>query len=270
MFLTGRRFSTLSAFALGFVATLALAGGVARALPVSSVGDVSVWDSSKLIPADFGLVAPATVFPVGGSGQVNGNFQITDFTLPGGGAAQIGIRAQRRFSPVPWPMTGSTYFVDPGASSGGNNALWNFDVHIDLGTEQLRGLGGGVPGRLGDLTYMLFLTDDTGLTSFFPFSIDQYLQANGVPQTDRQNAALVQFSENLGFEFFLSDAFDPDFPGTYTFELAVIDLSALEPAALASTSMTVTVVAVPEPAPLAILGLGLIGLAWLRRRRTAG
>ncbi len=268
MFRRRFRFSLSLTFAVALVAGLALAAGGARAVPVSSVGNVSVWDSTLTTPADFGLSAPATVFPVGGSGQVNGNFQITDFTLPGGGAAQIGIRAQRRFSPVPWLRTGSTYFVDPGTSSGGNNALWNFDIHIDLGTAQLRGPSGGAPGRLGDLSYVLFLTDSTGLTSFFPFTIDQYLQGHGASASDRQNAALVQFSENLGFGFFLGDAFDPEAPGTYRFELAVFDLAATEPTALASTSMTVVVTAVSEPAPLALLGAGLIALGWLRHRRT--
>jgi len=89
--------------------------------------DVSVWDSS--VPAD----SASGIFPVGGSGQVAGNFNV-DTKDKKDTAIQVGLRAQERFFGPVVPY-GDVYIVPTGESGG--LPLWNFDFSIDSGTTYL-------------------------------------------------------------------------------------------------------------------------------------
>jgi hypothetical protein len=112
----------------------ALAAGIAApgiaAGPNSGPGrvrvgvDASIWDSS--VATDV----PAGIFPIGGSGQLNG-----EFTTAERYGIQIGLRAQERFQ---GPLTATTgqspdvgvYEATANATAG--PAAWNYDWHVDL------------------------------------------------------------------------------------------------------------------------------------------
>src|SRR5688500_2018091 len=98
---------------------MAICASAAALYPLASIGgekkrfanDVSEWSS---------LTAPAPdVIPVGGSGQVNGDFVVSERN-----GIQLGIRAQRRFlqnvDPLPSDRVGNVgvYGADTGTSDG--------------------------------------------------------------------------------------------------------------------------------------------------------
>ena len=136
------------ASALLIVALFLASPPTALAAPVFD-SDVSIWDSS--------VVGSATLFPIGGSGQVNGNFVVDTNATAG---VQTGIRASRRFSDIPLENNGSTYIIEVG-ESGPGLALWNFDFHLDLSD----GLS------LGDVDVILDIDFNpaAGNTNFFSF-----------------------------------------------------------------------------------------------------
>jgi PEP-CTERM motif len=227
--------------------------GLAALLAVSSRVDagpvtifnasVNEWSSST--PSNPG----AGIYPIGGTGQVNGGFVVT--TAMDGD--QIGLRAELRFGGPVLPQTNdglltATYLAPPG-SSGGSLAKWNFDADIDL-----RRTG----HTISDYTATLTFTDRGGLVSS-----ENLVTSGFVPS----NAVLYQNSENPGFSFLapVFPAFDPNASGTYSFDLKLVP-SFVGDTLEAKMNVEVT----PEPASLILFGgmgaVGLVGYAWRRRR----
>jgi PEP-CTERM motif len=227
--------------------------GLAALLAVSSRGEASLvttfnasvneWSSSTALNPGAGI------YPILGTGQVNGGFVVTT-ALSG---AQIGIRAELRFVGPVLPQTNdgvltATYLAPPG-SSGGNLAKWSFDVDIDL-----RHTG----HTISDYTATLTFTDRDGLVS--PVNL---VTSGFVPS----NAVLYQNSENPGFSFLapVFPAFDPNAAGTYSFDLKLVPNFAGD-----TLEAKMNVEVTPEPASIVLLGgmgaVGLVGHAWRRRR----
>jgi len=238
-----RRFKRPTYSAFLSVACWLLLAAAGQASPVTAFNaNVKEWSSST--PSD-----PANgIFPIGGSGEINGGF-VTSTTSD---TAQIGLRARIRFDGL-LPQTNdgvltATYFA-PAGTSGSNLALWNFDADIDL-----RGSG----HTISDYTATLTVTDRSLLVT----PID--LVASGSAPA---NLVLGQSSENPGFPFLapVFPSFDPNAPGVYSFDLKLVPKTftgdTLE------VKMNVDVVGVPEPSTVVLaFGCGTVALCSKWRR----
>ena len=205
---------------------LALSLGSQPAAAVISFGDASVWDSA--VPPS------ATELPIGGAGQINGEFTL-DTVMVGGGAIQIGLRGQERFVGPTLTRVGNTYFSDPGESSPGL-ALWNYDFHMDFGTTFLATeLGGGplTPLNIRDFTVTLRFDTDPGPGTTF---VDNDFNAALDAVMAGPDIRLAQNSLNIGFAVF-GGPLDPNTPGFYDFEITVEDLGGV----VAETAIQVVV-----------------------------
>ncbi len=214
------------------------------AVPVTSFdADVTEW-SSTTVPV------PGVILPIGGSGQVNGNFIVVeDDSFPN---IQIGLRAVERFSPVPLPNSGSNYVAQAGESGGPGSGLstWNYETHIDL-------RGSGL--SFDDFT----ITFTTSILNHSTADFQADLEAFSlVPAGTLDNVELFQASFNPGFFF---SGLDPFAPGSYPFEFNLIPKSGVSGPTL-SASMVVEVIPEPTSAGLVLLGLGTI-IGVVRRRK---
>ena len=211
--------------------------------------DVNQWSSSSPPPS-------TGVYPIGGSGQVNGGFVVgTDPTS----LDQIGLRAElRNVGPVLSQTNDSIHtatYIAPAGSSGGNRALWNFDFDIDL--------AGG--HKISDYTAILKITDGATVTSL-------NLVTSGLVPSD---ATLYQNSENAGFAFLATEfpGFNPNAAQDYSFDLSLTP-NGSNPnfvGGALDVAMDVDVVA-PLPAVLPVAGLALVGFiafSLLRKRKLA-
>lgn len=158
----------------------------------------SEWDSAT-------VAVPFVIFPVGGSGQVNGEF-VTGERY----GVQVAVRIQERFVgptlPVArWKQTG-VYQATTGYSDALLRATWNYDLHIDLRNAQ----GVAAEKTLGD--YTLVLDSDIG-TSFFGCTFPCDLSAL-LPTT----VQLYQTSLNPKFG---NAPFDPLAEDSYFFTLTL-------------------------------------------------
>jgi hypothetical protein len=153
---------------------------------------VTEWSSATLLDAVNGI------YPVGGSGQLNGEFVVVERD-----GVQIGLRATDRTDGllvVSGVRTG-TYQAATGYDPGTlNRAEWNYDIHLDL-----RGTG----KTLADYTFTLTQTFAPKLNGSagpldlkFPDMFEDLLD----------NAVLYQLSLN---PVFFNDSFDVDREGTY-------------------------------------------------------
>lgn len=207
-----------------------------------------------------------------GSGNANG-----DWTLDRNNGIELGLRAKLRKVANIDPGQSSIYNASTGLKD--SFAKWNFDFSINSDFDGSTGL------NVGELNYALFLDTDASqginFISYNPVTsyLDNSFGTNATAQSQGVEAAnsgefatylanynLVQNSQNLSWA---GIGFDPFINGTYEFVLNAYDLRG---SVLASTLMTVIVgdggapVATPEPATLLLGGLGLAGMALLRRR----
>ena len=183
---------------LAIVISLGLGGTVFANGPkaVTEVGvDASQWFSDTWNP-------PAGYFPIGGAGQINGEFVIV--TRDG---IEIGLRATDRTDGT-LPASGKkkgVYEASTGYDTGTTDrAEWNYDWHVDL-----RGSG----TTLGDYELTLVQTFSPKLNgSAGPLD----LKFPDMFGTLLDNATLYQSSQN---PVFFNDTFDVNTEGTYNLKL---------------------------------------------------
>lgn len=211
--------------ALTLALPLLLAARPARSGPghVTIGADASVWDSA---------VAPdptAGIFPIGGSGQVNGEFVLAERN-----GIQVGLRAQERFEgtiPVTADDGGKVgiYQADTGFSSG-TRATWNYDWHVDL--RDAHGVAAGTALADYDLDLEFDFADDIfGMGN----PADLTLHSKLAGHVD--DAVLYQESWNPGFG---NSQYDPTEERTYNLRLVLTPKTFRGPSLAAKIEVDVT------------------------------
>ncbi len=192
-------------------------------------GEASEW--SSLTPK---VTGDGAIIPIGGSGQVNGNFVTAERN-----GIQIGIRATERFvgnlPPVVVDNKIGFYSALTGTSglSTLGRAKWNDDLHIDL-----RGAF-GVAKNTTLTDYDLVLETNISPTNIIfglPVPLDIKLFAT-LANGGNDSVALYQTSLNPKFG---NPAFNALVPGVYTFRLVLTPKTFNGPPLAAEMSVVVT------------------------------
>ena len=226
-------------------ATLFMSMALIVAPALTAVGAVTTFDALASEWSSSTTPVLGVVIPIGGTGQVNGNFAIVEDPAVG---SQIGLRAIERFSPTPLTNTAGGYIAAAGESTPGAST-WNYDIHIDL-----RGTG----LSFDDYT-ISFLSN---VPNHSAPDLQAALEIGGaLPAGSLNNVELFQVSTNPTF---LASGVDPFAAGVYTFDLTLTPKLGVTADTLAA-SITVTVV--PEPATVLLIGFGLAAATVVTRRR---
>ncbi len=231
-------------------------------------------------------ITPDVIF---GSGNANGSW-----TVDREDGVELGLRAKLRFDAANSPQNifnsqgNGNYVFQAGQPVGGgfgfasgspSTAVWNFEWSINTDQD-----GTSDYDFLTDLTYELAIDFDptagTNFLAFDPINIpspdfaDHAIGNNatgnggGTKATDRPSYLGLIGSNNVAqnswnMEFFdsVSFPFDANVTGVYTIRLTAFD------GATQVAQSQITVSSVPEPATWMVLGLGLAGVALVRRKR---
>ena len=174
-------------------------------VPQSGPGKVSIGVDASEWSSD--TASGPGIFPIGGSGQINGEFTIAERN-----GIQIGLRAQQRFvGPLDATPTKNRkvgiYEAATGFSDENDRATWNYDWHVDL--REARGVAAGK--TLVD--YDLTLETDIADLTVFGFSLPLDLTFGGFIPDD---TVLYQSSQNPKFG---NPPFDATAQDTYHFRL---------------------------------------------------
>ena len=226
----------------------------------------------------MGLVAPASASEIfdsplsspgyyNGTGGINSGFTVLTATESDGSTLQLGLEAGIRYS-GPVTPNGIDYTVPTGTGTGGD-ALWNLNYSVFTGTDPTSAY-----------TYDFTVTDlNTGKVATYDPSNTALgnaywagannAGAGGAETSVAAGADGFQNSENLSFGFLASQmGFNPNSTDTYLVTLsATPDFgTALDP----SVTIEVTpsgVSPVPEPKSIMFMGVGLLGIVALARRK---
>jgi hypothetical protein len=141
--------SVVLAFVGALALLLATTGTAYGEGPVSGPGNVAVGVDASTWTSDLAQDPNQGFFPIGGSGQLNGEFSTAERY-----GIQIGLRAQERFGGLLGATPSlngkiGTYQAETGFSTG-TRATWNYDWHVDL--RNARGVAAGTTLADYDLT----------------------------------------------------------------------------------------------------------------------
>ena len=193
------------------------------------------------------LGAPANIF---GNGVTDDNFALGTF-----GGVEVGLRARYRVRPTQpsdssglyGPFDRGTQTAAFGSPARSDRAEWSYDFYINTGTA----------GAISDFDFMLCAdTDRSAGVAQDCVNPVTFFGDNNVVGNELGNSMQLFFAGTPG-----NAGYDVNAPGLYTFSLSVSDGGIV----LGTTEITAQVV--PEPATLAILGLGLAGLGFARRKK---
>lgn len=220
----------------------------------------------------FGPLSEATF---GGTGIPNDEVAVASQFVDGDVEITVALSATQRFSNPALTNDGAgTYFALPGSNTGGAGesptlgALWNANFFL-----RVEGTNGATP-KLADYEIRLYYDFDPGVDTAIA-SLGVVNVTAGILASLTPGLTLLEGSENMLFGYLAVDvppfldapsgSFDPDALGEYNFAITVS-----RPAGgfgIETVAMDVKVV--PEPGSFALLALGVMGLARLRRTSAA-
>ncbi|GER07340.1 hypothetical protein GCM10007972_14180 [Iodidimonas muriae] len=223
-----------------------------------SVAGIGVAQAGPIFD-EFGAL-PGVEF--GGDGIPNGAVAISR-AQTSAGELTLGITAHQRFVGPNLQNDGAgTFIADTGTNfspGGTEGAVWNFAFHINLegqGTTFDDLVGAGYSFQLA------YDVDPGNGTDFGILLFDPFLGGLATIEGSQNLLFGFLFDDDLPFITAPSGGFNPNVAGLYSFELSAI--SPTGGTVLAAIDVRV----VPVPASLGLLGLGLIGFGFMRRRKS--